>query len=250
MIRIEHLAYAYHGHHPALDDISFHLEQGERLALLGNNGAGKSTLLKCLNRILEPPAGTVFLDGCDVKRMRRNEIAKMCAYVDQQPQMPRLSVFDTVLMGRKPYIRFEPTAFDRERTEEVLELLRLSAFAPRYADELSGGERQKVALARALVQQPQILLLDEPTAGLDLRNSREVLELIRTVSCEQNLTVVTVLHDLDRALRCCNRFLLMKKKKIALFGDESVLTDDAVSHVYETPVKIRMIEGRRTVITD
>lgn len=249
MIRVEHLAYAYHGHHPALDDISFHLEKGERLALLGNNGAGKSTLLKCLNRILEPPTGTVFLDGCDIRRMRRNDIAKKCAYVDQQVPMPRLSVFDTVLMGRKPYIRFEPTAYDRERTEEVLELLRLSSFAPRYADELSGGERQKVALARAMVQQPQILLLDEPTAGLDLRNSREVLDLLRTVSLEQNLTVITVLHDLNQALRCCNRFLLMKENKIALFGDESVLTDTSVSRVYGTPVKIRIVEGQKTVIS-
>lgn len=249
MIRVEHLNYAYHGHHPALENISFHLEKGSRLALLGNNGTGKSTLLKCLNRILEPPSGTVFIDGYDVKRMRRNDIAKKCAYVDQRPPMLRLSVFDTVLMGRKPYIHFEPSQHDREITEKVLEQLKLSVFAPRYADELSGGEWQKVVLARALVQQPQLLLLDEPTAGLDLHNCREVLELIYTISLEQSLTVVMVLHDLNQALHCCNRFLLMKENRIAFFGDESVLTDDSVSRVYGTPIKIRTVEGRKTAIS-
>ncbi|MDY3939420.1 MAG: ABC transporter ATP-binding protein [Spirochaetia bacterium] len=248
MIRVEHLAYAYHGHHPALDDISFHLEKGERLALLGNNGAGKSTLLKCLNRILEPPTGTVFLDGCDIRRMRRNDIAKKCAYVDQQAPMPRLSVFDTVLMGRKPYIRFEPTAYDRERTEEVLELLRLSSFAPRYADELSGGERQKVALARAMVQQPQILLLDEPTAGLDLRNACEVLDLICDISLNEKITVVTVIHDLNLAIRYCDRFLLLKDGERAFYGDESVINDESLSYVYGFPVAVRIVGKQRVVI--
>lgn len=248
MIRVENLSYAYHGHHPALRNVSFELERGRRLAILGNNGAGKSTLLKCLNRILRPQPGTVFLDGIDVCRLSRGEIAKIGAYVDQQVEMQRLSVFDTVLLGRRPHIRFEPDESDLKKTESVLKQLSLESYAPRYADELSGGEKQKTALARALVQEPQILLLDEPTAGLDLRNGCEVLDLMRDISLNEKITVVTVIHDLNLAIRYCDRFLLLKDGESVFFGEESLLTDETLSYVYGIPVAVRTVEGRKVII--
>lgn len=248
MIRVENLSYAYHGHHPALRNVSFEPERGQRVAILGNNGAGKSTLLKCLNRILKPQPGTVFLDGNDVCRLSRGEIAKICAYVDQQVEMQRLSVFDTVLLGRRPHIRFEPDESDLRKTESVLRRLSLESYAQRYADELSGGEKQKVALARALVQEPQILLLDEPTAGLDLRNACEVLDLICGISLNEKITVVTVIHDLNLAIRYCDRFLLLKDGERAFYGDESVINDESLSYVYAFPVAVRIVGKQRVVI--
>ena len=160
MLHIQDMAFAYPGTGEILKKISFDLEEGHCLALLGNNGAGKSTLLKCLNRIHEPKEGVIEVRGQNVHAMKRGDIAKTMAYVAQQSEGTQLTVFDSILLGRKPYIKMNPTDEDIAIAQRAMKRMELEPFALRYTDELSGGELQKVVLARALAQEPKILLLD------------------------------------------------------------------------------------------
>lgn len=209
MIQVRHLDVGYSRHNPVLKDVNFHLNSGQCMALLGNNGAGKSTLLKSLNRILVPQGGTIRLGGTDVASLTRRQIAQQIAYVAQRCEPLHLTVYDTILLGRRPWIFFKPEKNDFRVVQEVLCSLELQDMAHRYLDELSGGEQQKVMLARALAQQPKVLLLDEPTSNLDLKNQCEILDLVREMVSQEKLCVVLVLHDLNQALRCCDRFLLL-----------------------------------------
>lgn len=248
MIETEKIEFAYRGDQEVLREITFDLGPGHCLALLGNNGAGKSTLLKCLNRILEPNAGIVMVCGQNVCKMKRNRIARNIAYVDQQNEANQLTVFDSVLIGRKPYIRMEPTDRDMQITRDAIRRMELDEYALRYMNELSGGELQKVVLARALTQQPKVLLLDEPTASLDLYNQHEVMRTISEIAREDNILVIVVIHDLNLAVRYCDRFLFIKDGGVYRFGDSSILTDEVVSAVYNIPVKIRELDGQTLVI--
>jgi iron complex transport system ATP-binding protein len=158
-----------------LRDVSFDLRPGTILGLLGTNGAGKSTLLKCLNRILRPHRGTVLLDDTEILRLNRNEIAKRMAYVPQRYEQEALTVFDAVLLGRKPHIKWGPTRQDLMIVQGVLDVMGLAEHALRPVKTLSGGQAQKVVLARSFAQEPDVLLLDEPTSNLDVRNQLEVM---------------------------------------------------------------------------
>ncbi len=248
MIEVRQLEFAYRGSHEVLSDISFDLGPGHTLALLGNNGAGKSTLLKCLNRILDPNAGVVTVHGQNIRTMKRGEIAKNISYVDQHTESSQLTVFDAVLLGRKPYIKMEPTAEDIQIARDAIRRMELEDFTLRYMNELSGGELQKVVLARALTQQPGILLLDEPTASLDLYNQHEVMRTVSQIAKTDNILVIVVIHDLNLAVRYCDRFLFVKDGAVYRYGDSTILTDDVVSEVYNIPVKIQTVNGHRLVI--
>ena len=248
MIETKKLEFAYRGDHEVLRDVSFDLSAGHCLALLGNNGAGKSTLLKCLNRILDPKSGVIMVSGQNVCKMKRNEIAQNMAYVDQHNEVSQLTVFDAVLLGRKPYIKLEPTQEDIAIARNAIHRMELNDYALRYVNELSGGELQKVMLARALTQQPNVLLLDEPTASLDLYNQHEVMRTVSEIAKADNILVIVVIHDLNLAVRYCDRFLFVKDGGVYRYGDVSVLTDEVVSTVYHIPVKIQTIDGQTLVI--
>ena len=188
MMEVKNLSFRYRGAGKRiLDRISFRAEKGSCLAVLGNNGAGKSTLLKCMSRICRAGEGSVLVDGEDILRISGKEMARKIAYVPQSSQASHTMVFDEVLLGRKPYIKWDITKEDQRLVMEILEQLELTGFASRYLDELSGGERQKVVLARALAQQPEFLLLDEPTSSLDPRNQQEMLRTVRNLAEEQGL---------------------------------------------------------------
>jgi len=166
---------------PVFENIDFSVMKGDCLAVLGTNGAGKSTLLKCLNRILQPQSGVVCILEEEVFKLSLTELAQRVGYVAQKHESPRNTVFDAVLLGRKPYIKWDVTDRDLEVTNQVLKLLELEEYSLRYLDELSGGELQKVVIARALAQEPDLLLFDEPTSNLDLKNQLEVINLIKKV---------------------------------------------------------------------
>ncbi|MEA4964425.1 MAG: ABC transporter ATP-binding protein [Oscillospiraceae bacterium] len=248
MIDVQNVGFSYRAAQDVLIDISFDLEEGHCLALLGNNGAGKSTLLKCLNRILEPNAGVVAVSGRNVRNMKRGEIAKNLAYVAQHNEGGQLTVFDSVLLGRKPYIKMDPTAEDERIAWDAIHRMELDAFALRYVDELSGGELQKVVLARALTQQPRVLLLDEPTSNLDLHNQHEVMRTVREIADKDGILVIVVIHDLNLAVRYCDRFLFIRDGSIFEYGDSSVITDDVITQVYRIPVRVLEIDGQKFVI--
>jgi iron complex transport system ATP-binding protein len=250
MITARDLAFSYRNGGNTLSGMSFTLEPGHCLALLGNNGAGKSTLLKCLNRILEPQSGVVEVCGLDVRELTRNRIAKRMAYVSQHNCAARLTVFDSVLLGRKPFIKMNPTEDDLRITESAIARMGLRDYTLRYTDELSGGELQKVVLARALAQQPHVLLLDEPTSNLDLCNQHEVMKLVSGIAKADHIAVVIVIHDLNLAARYCDRFLFMKNGTVYQYGDSSIITDRLISEVYNIPARVTEIAGRKLILVE
>ena len=247
ILNVQGIRFYYPGR-PVLEEASFTVEKGEILAILGTNGTGKTTLLKCINRILTPAAGTVWLGDAPVHALSRNALAQKMGYVEQQRSGSRATVFNTVLLGRKPYIRWDVTQHDMAIAGQALETLGLADYALRHLDELSGGELQKVIIARALAQQPDILLLDEPTSSLDLRNQLEVLALIRQISRERGIAAVVAMHDLNLALRFADRFLLLKDKTIYAAGGAEVMTPENIEAVYAVPVTIAAHNGSRVVI--
>lgn len=247
ILNVQGIRFHYPGR-AVLDHVSFSVGKGEVLAILGTNGTGKTTLLKCLNRILTPSAGAVWIKDQPVADLSRTTLAQKMGYVEQQRSGSRATVFNTVLLGRKPYIRWDITQHDMAIAAQALETLGLEGFALRYMDELSGGELQKVVIARALAQEPEILLMDEPTSSLDLKNQLEVLTLIRQISREQGIAVVVAMHDLNLALRFADRFILLKDQAIYAAGGPEIMTPENIEAVYAVPVTIADHKGNRVVI--
>ncbi|MBN1887763.1 MAG: ABC transporter ATP-binding protein [Thermoflexales bacterium] len=233
---------------PVLEQVSFEVAKGELLAVLGTNGTGKTTLLKCLNRILKPAAGVVLIDDQPIAGLGRNALAQRIGYVEQQRSGSRASVFNTVLLGRKPYIQWDITQNDMDIAAQALDTLGLGGYALRFLDELSGGELQKVVIARALAQQPEILLMDEPTNSLDLKNQLEVLSLVRQITRQRRIAAVVAMHDLNLALRFADRFLLLKDRRIFAAGGAEVMTPANIEAVYAVPVAVTSHHGHQFVI--
>ena len=245
-LSVSDLEFAYNGH-PVLQNISFNLAPGTLLCILGVNGAGKSTLLKCINRILKPRRGSVLLDQEDLNILNRAEMAKRLGYVPQQHTQSRLSVFEAVLLGRKPHLNWGPGPKDYAIVEELIAQLGMSHMAMRSVGDLSGGEMQKVAIARALAQAPEVLLLDEPTSNLDLKNQLEVMGLVRRVIDEHGLSAVVAIHDLNLAVRFGDHFLFLKDHKVYEMVDKFGLSPETIYQVYDVPVALQKV-GSQTVV--
>ncbi len=233
---------------PVLSDVSVGVARGEILAILGPNGVGKSTLLKCMNLILKPKTGSILLNGKDLLRMSGPEVARSVGYVAQRNESARMTVFDTVLLGRKPHLGWRVTERDYAIVDEALVRLGLSEMQLRYIDELSGGELQRVCICRAIVQEPSVLLLDEPTSALDLCRQMAILGVIRDVVDHHNVATVMTMHDLNLALRFADRFLFMKGGRIYAACDRSGVTADMIEAVYGISVDIVMHKGLPMVV--
>jgi iron complex transport system ATP-binding protein len=223
---------SYPGHstsQPVLRGIDLRLDPGEMLALIGPNGAGKSTLLRLAGGVLRPSAGSASVLDRDLQTMRPRDVAQQVAVVPQEGPIPvGLVVREMVGLGRTPYARLllGPTAHDREMVDWALAAAGVQELAERFVDELSGGERQRVILARALAQEPRLLLLDEPTANLDLHHQVAMLELVRGLTRERGLAVLAAVHDLQLAALYCDRVALMHAGRIVSQGPpEAVLTE-------------------------
>ncbi|MEJ5186375.1 MAG: ABC transporter ATP-binding protein [Candidatus Geothermincolales bacterium] len=229
-----------------LRGVTFRLRYGEVCSVLGNNGAGKTTLLRCILNILEPTGGVVMVEGACARSMRPAERAKRVGYVPQRHDgFHRLTVFEAVLLGRKPYVNWSAGRRDLEVVESVLDRLDLSRLSLRYTDEISGGELQKVLIARALAQEPRILLLDEPTSNLDLRNQVEVMEILRSEARRSGLCVLSAIHDINLALRYSDKFVVLKGGVVHRWGGPEVVTEEVVEEAYGVKVKIHDVEGVR-----
>jgi iron complex transport system ATP-binding protein len=231
-----------------LNDISFKLEPGNILGVLGTNGAGKSTLLKCLNRILRPHTGTVLLNETEILSLKRNEIAKRLGYVPQRYEQEALTVFDAVLLGRKPHMKWGPTHHDLTVVENILEIMGLTDHALRPVKTLSGGQAQKVVIARSFAQEPDVLLLDEPTSNLDVRNQLEVMGLIREAVEKRNVCAVIAIHDLNLALRFSDAALFLKAGTVHAMKDTPSITSDIIQDVYGVTSVIQEVGGHMVVV--
>ena len=247
ILSVADLCFSYNSH-TVLDDITFRVERGKLLAILGVNGAGKSTLLKCLNRVLRPQRGSVFLDDEDLLELPQNAIARRIGYAPQHHARTRLTVYEAVLLGRRPHLGMVVGKADYMVVEETLHHMGLADLALRPVSELSGGEVQKVMIARALAQQPKILLLDEPTSNLDLKNQIEVLGLIRSVVDDRGLMAAVAIHDLNLALRFADHFLFIRDHRIYGIADRNTIDAPIIEQVYGLRVIMTEVAGRKVVV--
>ncbi|HBQ86569.1 MAG TPA: iron ABC transporter ATP-binding protein [Syntrophomonas sp.] len=247
ILSVQGLSFEYPSR-PVFQDIDFQVARGDCLAVLGTNGVGKSTLLRCLNRVLKPQSGAVYIEKNNFFKLEHKELARRIGYVAQEHERNRCTVFDAVLLGRRPYITWEASRKDLMITSQVIELLELEDYALRYLDELSGGELQKVIIARALAQEPDLLLLDEPTSNLDLKNQMEVISIIKKVVKSQNIAAIVTMHDLNLAIRFADKFLMLKNGRIFAAGGVEVITTENVESVYSVPVTIESCRNVPVVV--
>ncbi|MDY0389792.1 MAG: ABC transporter ATP-binding protein [Desulfobulbus oligotrophicus] len=247
MFTVCDLHFAYNGR-PILTDINFSVERGELLAVLGPNGVGKTTLLKCMNAMQRPSAGVVLMEEQDILTLPPANIARDIGYVSQKNEASRLTVFDAVLMGRSPHIRWRMHRDDLDKVSAVIHSFGLTHLCMRYMDTLSGGEVQKVCIARALVQEPSLLLLDEPTSALDLKNQVEMMQMIRRLVNGRRLAVVMTMHDVNMALRYADRAVFLKKGGIHAITTPDRVTAEMIRQVYGLPVHIHRLDGQPVVL--
>ncbi|XHH10187.1 MAG: ABC transporter ATP-binding protein [Candidatus Bathyarchaeia archaeon] len=223
-----------------LKDIELEVGLGEMLSIVGPNGSGKSTLLKCVNRLLKTSQNTIMIDNTDLHQLNVKELSKLMGYVPQSSQSTfPFTVYDVVMMGRKPYIHWSISDRDSEIVVRMLEFLNISHLAMRHFNELSGGEQQKVIIARALAQQPKLMLLDEPTSSLDIKHQLEILCLLKSLSKSKERSIIVTMHDLNLASRFSDRMLMLKKGVIYAVGTpEEVLTEENIEAVYGIKAKV------------
>ena len=243
MIQVRDVEFSY-GKQEVLKGISFCMEKGEFVCVLGANGCGKTTLLKSILAFLTPQHGQVLLYGKDIHQMDESERARKIAYIPQYhtPPFP-FTVRDVVLMGRTPHLSriCRPTEKDCRIADESMERLGIAHYANKSYTALSGGQRQMVVIARALAQQPDLLIMDEPTASLDFGNQYLVLAQVKKLARE-GMGVLMVTHNPDHAFYCADRIIAMEDGKILSMGDAGKVINEAVMKaVYHMPVKVRSV---------
>ncbi|OPZ58825.1 MAG: Iron(3+)-hydroxamate import ATP-binding protein FhuC [Deltaproteobacteria bacterium ADurb.Bin510] len=248
MLTVKNIRMAYTKERQVLDGLSFTLGAGQILSILGPNGAGKTTLLKCINAMISPQAGVVQVENHDIFSMSATEIARHLGYVAQKNEAVRLTTFDAVLLGRKPHLGWRVTAKDLKKVAAILKQLDLEHLALRHLDQMSGGELQKVCLARALVQEPRVLLLDEPTSSLDLKNQLDMLTTVQAIVKQHGIAAVMTMHDLNLALRFTDQFIFMKQGRVHACGRPAEIDAGMVQDVYGVAVDIIKHRGQVVLV--
>ncbi len=249
MLKIENLRFKYGRRAPdVLNGVSLELRDGEIGILLGRNGSGKTTLFRNILGLCAPDAGSIRFDERDLLKMNRRERARLVAFVPQEVRFGALSVFDSVLMGRIAYFGLKAGREDYEAVERILAEMQLSGFARRNVEELSGGERQKVAIARAMAQQPRLMIFDEPTGNLDIANEQLILEEARRLARERHIAILSSLHDLNQAMAFGDRFFFMKNGGIRYSGGAECFTTDVIQDIFDIEVKMLEIENQKVIL--
>ncbi|MDR3147206.1 MAG: phosphonate ABC transporter ATP-binding protein [Treponema sp.] len=238
---------------PAVRNLSFSLEKGEMVGIIGPSGAGKSTLLRCINRLVTPTAGHIAIEGEEITGAPLSRVRSLRRKVGMVFQhhnlVARLTVMQNVMHGRLGYmsaldgILGRYAEEDKKRAVEILEQTGLGGFLYHRAGELSGGQRQRVGIVRALMQQPSILLCDEPIASLDPASAQVVMELIRDVCRQRHIGCVVSLHQVDAAIKYAGRIIGMRKGEIVYDGPTAELTRAMIEKIYDKPLDQLMIRG-------
>ncbi|RAH15117.1 MAG: ABC transporter ATP-binding protein [Methanobacteriota archaeon] len=244
------------GSNEVLKDISFSMKSNEVVAILGINGAGKSTLIKCLNRILSPKSGDIHIrphwsnlketNLINISSLDLVEISKTMSYVPQNvaTSFP-MDVFDVVLLGRKPHLSWRISDEDRDKVSETLRYLNLEDFAFRKFNQISGGERQRVIIAKAIAQDPNLFLFDEPTSDLDLKNQIQIMKCIRKIIKDKNnsKSALIAIHDINIAAKYSDKILLLNNGSIMAYGPPSqVLTEENIAEVFGVKCSISSVD--------
>jgi iron complex transport system ATP-binding protein len=241
LLNVDNVSFRYDGQW-VLRGIDFEVEKGDFLGIIGPNGSGKTTLLRVIDGILAPQEGAVLLEGTEIGKLRREALARSVAVVPQYSALAfPFSVEEVVLMGRAPHLgrwRFEGDE-DRLIARKAMEMTDTLGLSARDMESLSGGERQRVLIARALAQEPRLMLLDEPTAFLDIRHQVDFFDRIRSLNRDRGLTVIAVTHDINLAAHYCDRIILLKDGRIEAAGPvDAVITEENIRKAYETRVMV------------
>lgn len=248
MLKVENLQFRYTKNTPVLQGASLELKQGEVGILLGKNGSGKTTLFRNILGIQVPNGGSVTFDGENLLKMSRRERARKIAYVPQHIHFGDMRVFDSVLMGRVSYFGMKAGVEDYKVTQKILEDMGLSEFADRSAEDLSGGEKQKIAIARAIAQEPKLMVFDEPTGNLDIANEQLIIQEAKKLAREKNISILSSLHDLNQALYFGDKFFLLKDGVVKYAGGKEVITEEVIKDIFDIDAKIVTINNQKVIL--
>ena len=245
--------FAYSGDALILKDVGLELNRSEILGVLGPNGSGKTTFIKCLNKVLIPSQGEILLNGEDVREMKRRDVARKVGLVPQNSETDIASpfVYDVVMMGRKPHMTWQFTEKDEKIVWEIMTEFDVAHLASRHFNELSSGQTQRVLIARAVAQDADVLLLDEPTSNLDVKYQMDVMNIIRGIVDSKKVSACAIIHDLDLAMKYCDKIVLLNDGKVVSSGTPlEALTTSVIRDVYGVESHVEYIHGRNRVLID
>ena len=251
MLKVDHLSFRYGKRsRPVLNGANLELEQGQIGILLGKNGSGKTTLFKTILSIHSPGQGDVCFNGENILKMSRRERAARIAYVPQDIQFGALTVFDSILMGRISHFGLKASHDDYVAVEKILADMGLTDYAHRNVDQLSGGERQKIAIARAMAQEPKLMVFDEPTGNLDIANEHLIMVEAKKLAREKGISILSSLHDLNQALYFGDKFFFLKDGVVKYSGGPEIVTEEVIKDIFDIDVRICQIDGQTVVLTN
>ena len=249
MLKVNDLRFRYgKGNAPVLNGAELALEQGQIGILLGKNGSGKTTLFKNILGIERPNGGSITFEGKNLLRMNRRDRARRIAYVPQHIHFGDLTVFDSVLMGRISYFGTKAGRSDYEAVERILTDMQLDGFASRSAEALSGGEKQKIAIARAMAQEPKLMIFDEPTGNLDIANEQLIMQEAKKLARDKNISILSSLHDLNQALYFGDRFFFLKDGVVKYAGGKEVFTEEVIQDIFDVDMKIIEVNDHKVIL--
>ncbi|MCB5279233.1 MAG: ABC transporter ATP-binding protein [Candidatus Cloacimonetes bacterium] len=248
-IRMENMSFSY-GNCNVFSNISLKIEGSNLVCILGPNGVGKTTLVKCINKLLKPTSGHIYINDNDVQDMHLLDLAQIMAYVPNSAfSVFSMTVAEAILMGRHPHAGWTTSENDMDVVDKAIDTMDLQDLSERDIRELSAGQLQRVMIARGLAQEPEILILDEPTSNLDVKHQMEVMRFLKRYAVESDTTILMVCHDLNITAAFADRIIIMSNGGIFADGKaEDVLTEDCIKQVYDVDVKVIDVEGRPHVI--